>query len=419
MNTYTVRLKASILFSLLLGVMTLMLGTAQVLAQCAPLISGLQAPLSVVQSEKGNLFVSESGTLLPNTGRISIVDRDGNRRTFLDGLPSAINDVGEIAGPAGLFLNDGTLYVALGIGDTIKPGPVPGTAIPNPGPPSSPIFSSVLAIKFSNYVERNTTGFTLTLADQQALASGERVHKSNGDGDRISIKLIANFPDYLPEPSAAVPNNVRGSNPFDLVVVDGRHDDDRHDGDHDDEIYVTDGGRNLVWKVNEDSSAFSILAIFPQVANPMFPTLGPPFIDAVPTGIARTRGGLLVTLFRGAPFPPGTSVVTGVNLLTGGPTPFITGLKTAIDVRPLRSHHDTDHLVLLHASAGPFFGSPGLLLRFETPAGPAEVIANCLTRPTSMTVDRDNGIVYITELTPVPPGNPVVSGRIVAVPFVP
>jgi hypothetical protein len=395
----------------------MMVKPTPVIAQCAPLTSDLHVPLSVIQSENGNLFVSESGTLTPNTGRISIVDRNGNRRTLLDGLPSGINDVGEISGPSGLFLDDSTLYVAIGIGDSILAGPADGTAIANPTP-SSPIFSSVLAIRFGHRLERNTAGFTLTPANQQALANGERVQKSNGGGDQISIKLIANFPNFFPEPSPEVPGNVRGSNPFDLVVVESRRDHDRHDKDdnEDDQVYVTDGGRNLIWKVNPESGAFSILAVFPQVSNPLF---GPPFIDAVPTGIAYSNGRLLVTLFRGFPFPPGTSVVAEVSLLTGNPTPLISGLKSAIDVLPLRSHRDIDHLVLQHASIGPFFDSPGLLLRFETPAGPPEVVANCLTLPTSMALDSRNGTIYVTELTPMPPGLPVVSGRIVTVPFAP
>jgi hypothetical protein len=423
------RLFASLGFSLALIAGTVVFANTRVMAQCpAPeLISGLQVPLGITRSEKGNLFVSESGTLLANTGRISIVDLDGNRRTLLDGLPSGINDVNEISGPAGLFLHEHTLYVAIGIGDAIKAGPVPGTAVPNPSPPASPIFSSVLAIRFSNYVERNTSGFTLTSADHQALASGERVRKSNGGSDRITVELIANFPDFFPEPSAAVPNNVRGSNPFDLVLVEGhrrhhgdrRHDDDDNDHDKNDLLYVTDGGRNLVWRVDIDSGGFSILAIFPQVAN-TFPLPNfPPFIDAVPTGIAASRGQLLVTLFRGAPFPPGTSNVEHVNPLTGNPTPFITGLKTAIDVLPIRKRHDTDHLVLQHASAGPFFGSPGLLLRFETPSGPPAVLSNCLTRPTSMTLDRETGTLYVTELVPLPPGQTIVLGRIVTIHLVP
>jgi len=188
--------------------------------------------------------------------------------------------------------------------------------VPNPNP-SSPIFSSVLKIHFgSDFSEKRTEGFTLSLADQQALANGQRVRLSNGDDDRITVELIANFPDYFSEPLPGVPNNVRGSNPFDLVAVGGqeRHDwDDDHDWDRrrDDLLYVTDGGRNFVWKVEIKSGAFSIISPFPQIANPFFnptpppPPLGPPFIDAVPTGIRFVNDQLLVTLFRGFPFPSG------------------------------------------------------------------------------------------------------------------
>jgi len=149
------------------------------------------------------------------------------------------------------------------------------------------------------------------------------------------------------------------------------------------------------------------------VPNPLAPGLGGPFSEAVPTGIACSGGTLLVALFRGVPFAPGTSAVvpvdplTGSHIdpLTGGHIPFITGLKTAIAVLPIRKQHDTDYLVLQHASAGPFFGSPGLLLRFESSGGPPTVIADCLTRPTAMTLDEKTGRLYVTEL----------AGRIVAI----
>ena len=107
MYRYIPRFFGSKVFSLALCAATVILAGTKVMAQCPPLISGLQVPLSITQSERGNLFVSETGTLLPNTGRISIVDLSGNRRTFLDGLPSGINDVNEIGGPAGLFLHTG------------------------------------------------------------------------------------------------------------------------------------------------------------------------------------------------------------------------------------------------------------------------------------------------------------------------
>ena len=101
-------------------------------------------------SNQNNLLVSETGTTgVVHSGRISIVDNDGIRRTLLDGLPSATNDVNEPSGPAGLVMRGRTLYLAIGIGDTIQvvaPGSPVTVANPNP---ASPIFSSVLAVHFS------------------------------------------------------------------------------------------------------------------------------------------------------------------------------------------------------------------------------------------------------------------------------
>ena len=375
-----------------------MLAGVQTSAQCPPEVvtAGLLRPLGITQSNQGNLLVSETGTRVLHTGRISIVDPgSGIRRTLLDGLPSGISDVNDPSGPAGLFLRGRTLYVAIGVGDTILPGPAPGTAVANPNP-SSPIFSSVLAIHFSADVERRTDGLTLASADQLALANGEKVTLGSGH-DKITVELIANFPNTAP---AAIPGTVDGSNPFDLVVVG-------------DQLYVTDGGMNLVWQVDIPTGTFSVLATFPPIPNPLFnstpppPSVGGPLMQAVPTGIAYTDGRLLVTLLRGVPFAPGTSVVEQVDPQTGEHAPLITGLKAAIDVRPITEGGGTDHLVLQHASVGPFFGSPGLLLRFEKPESSPTVLANCLSRPTSMAFDEKTGTLYVTEL---------LTGRVVAIP---
>src|SRR5215204_3493854 len=205
--------------------------SAQVVCPVTQVTAGLRRPIGITQSDQGNLLVSETGTPAPDTGRISIVDPGGQRRTLLDGLPSGISDAGDPSGPDGLFLRGRTLYVAVGVGNTILPGPSPGTAVANPDP-TSPIFSSVLAVHFSANVEHQTDGLTLTPADQQALADGEKVSLGSGS-DQITVELIANFPNTAP---AAVPGTVNGSNPFDLVAVG-------------DQIYVTDGGMNLVWQV--------------------------------------------------------------------------------------------------------------------------------------------------------------------------
>ena len=367
-------------------------------AQCpvTELISGLQRPLGTTISNKNNLIVAESGTAMSNSGRISIIDLNGNRRTLLDGLPSgiAVEGNGEPSGPAGVAMRGRTLYLAIGVGDAVIAGTAPGTVIPNPNP-SSPLLSSVLKIHFSAAAEMITSGFTLSAADHQALASGQRVSLSNGGGDKVKIELVADFPNSIPNPQPGFEGNVRASNPFALVIVANR-------------LYVTDGGQNLVRQINLAHGSFSTLVTFPQIPNPL--PVGPPMVDAVPTGIVFADGKLLVTLFRGFPFPPGSSTVEEVDPTTGSHSPLISGLKTAIGVLPVTSNTDEEgldpsYLVLEHSS-GNVLDGPGILSHFPTPAGPPEVIANCLTKPTSMTLFSSTGTLYVSE----------VGGRIVSIP---
>jgi hypothetical protein len=359
----------------LFGAIVLLVGS-EALAQCpaTELISGLRMPLGITRSNQGNLIVGEAGTSAPNTGRISIVDPDGNRRTLLDGLPAGINDVGEPSGPSGVFMRQQTLYVAVGVGDSVLPGPEPNPDL------SSPIFSSVLAIHFSANVENTAEGLTLSLDDHQALADGKKVKLSNGAGDRITVELIADFPDLTDDPTS--PTGLRQANPFDLVVVGNR-------------VYVTDGARNLVWQADINSGAFSDFAVFPTIANPL--PFGPPAVESVPTGIAYADGRLLTTLFRGFPFPTGSSVVAQIDPQTGSQTTYIDGLTTAIDVLPTRTGGDSDDLVL-EFTTDLLANQPGRLQLFETPDDPPTVIADCLVAPTSMTLDEKTGLLYVTEL---------------------
>ena len=360
-------------------------------AQCPAieLTTGLNFPLGIVQTNDGNFVVSESGRRgFRNSGRLSMVDLSGNRVTLIDGLPSGTNDVGDPSGPAGVFMRGRTLYVAIGSGDSVLAGPLPRTQVVNPNP-SSPIFSSVLAIHFSAHTGRITSGFPLTAGDQAALAAGETVRLSNGGGDTIAIELVTNFPDYVLNPPPNPTSTVRvASNPFDLVAIADR-------------LYVTDGGRNSVWQVDVPSGASSTLVEFPTVPNPAFPAIGGPVVEAVPTGISTHAGQLLVTLFRGFPFPAGSSNVEQIDPATGSRTVFIGGLKTAIDILAVRSETveaSHDYLVLQHASSPVLFATPGTLTRIDRGTGAATVVAGCLNRPTSMARDARTGAVYITEL---------------------
>jgi hypothetical protein len=82
--------------------------------------SDLQRPAKLIHTPLGNLLIAEVGTpsAAANTGRVSIVDRNGNRRTLVDGLPSApTNAANTPSGPSGLYLAGRTLFVVIGEGN--------------------------------------------------------------------------------------------------------------------------------------------------------------------------------------------------------------------------------------------------------------------------------------------------------------
>ena len=134
-TNFIVRIFNSVAFSVALAASAAVVGDAQANAQCTQLASGLRSPLGTALTNQGNLLVSETGTTAPRSGRISIIDPNGNRRTLLRGLPSGINDVGDPSGPAGIFIRGRTLYLAIGAGDVGIAGPFPGTALENPNGP--------------------------------------------------------------------------------------------------------------------------------------------------------------------------------------------------------------------------------------------------------------------------------------------
>jgi hypothetical protein len=319
-------------------------------AQCTEVVSGLRLPTGSTLTNQGNLLIAEAGTAAPRSGRISIVDSSGNRRTLIEGMPSGPSDVGDPSGPSGVFMRGRSLYVAMGTGDTGIAGPSPGTTLPNPNGPSSALFSSVLLVQFSAAMEQTTAGVTMTAADEQALANGQTVNLTANGRDFMTVRRVVDFPNYVAAPLPQFAANIAVSNPFDLVALG-------------DTLYVTDGGRDRAWQVDLLTGDFSTLATFPPIPNPLFPGVGGPVTNAVPTGLTTFRGQVLTTLLRGAPFATGTSSVQQIDPVTGVATPLITGLTTAIDVIPISEHGHTSYLVLQAASAGPFFQGPGQVLR--------------------------------------------------------
>ena len=367
--------------------LTMALAGAGVKAQCpAPVFaSGLRAPAKIIFSQKGNLLVAEGGTAAPNTGRISIIDpTSGAARTLLDGLPSALNLLGEQpapSGPSGLAMRGRTLYVTIGSGNVTLPGPAPGSEVPNPNV-SSQLFSSVLEVNFSAHAEMTTTGFTLTAADQLALKAGQTLTLDNGGGDKLTVRLLADFPDYVPAPRPDFPANVVSSNPFGVVVSGGQ-------------LFVVDASFNLVATVDIETGATGTLTTFANVPNTL--PFGPPTVQPVPDSIHLFGDQLLVTYLTGFPFGPGAAQVRAVDPATGGSAPLITGLTAAIDVLPVNTRGGaTQFLVLEFGGAG--LAQPGRLLLFTSPTAAPTVISGCLITPTSMALDEKTGALFVTEI---------------------
>lgn len=355
-------------------------------AQCVGSVftGGLQGPSKLIQTPLGNLIVAETGPSIPNSGRVSIVEPNGFRRTLLAGLPSGENSIGDYAGTQGVFLRGRTLYVVNGEGNATLEGPIPGaTEDPNPNP-NSPLLSSIFAVQFSAEAEKITTGFTLSLADHQALKDGQTLTLSNGGSDKMTVKLVADFPDYVPDPLPFYPPNVRHSNPFGIAGIG-------------DQLYVADGGRNLVFKIDADTGAFATLAGFPPVPNPL--PFGPPVIEAVPDSVREYNGHLLVTLLRGFPFVPGYGEVVRVDVNSGAVTSFISGLASAIDVLPVKTKGATTFLTL-EISTNLLANAPGRLQRFADPSGPGTPVVTCgpLIGPSHMVRDAKTGTLYITSI---------------------
>jgi hypothetical protein len=367
--------------------LTYALAAVTLVAQCPTSVvaTGLQAPTKIIATTGDGLLVAEAG-FGPNMGRISLVDPgSGQVRTLVDGLPSGFSPPNnDPSGPSGLALQGNTLFVTIGLGDAVIAGPIPGTQIANPTP-SSQLFSSVLAFKLTRHGTNLNGGFTMTPADQAMLKSSSSASLHNSNGDLITVSLVADFPDYLPEPVAGAAANVRQSNPFGVVAIDNL-------------LYVPDASSNSLRLVNVDTGSFQTLTSFAPLPNSLFP-FGPPVIEAVPNSVRRFGDGLFVTLLSGFPFPPGGAQVLAIDPSTGNQTVFITGLTAAIDMTPLK-RSDNMSVLTLEFSTNMLLPqpAPGRLRIYRPPYNTSSVVADCLITPTSMALDKTGSQAYVTEI---------------------
>ena len=350
-------------------------------AWCQPqtLITGLQGPVKMILTPRGNFLVTEtSGN--PNSGRLSFVSRAGVRRSLIEGLPSGTGVTLEGGGgPNAMALRDRTLYLSIGPGDSERPGTTPGTSTLNPLSASSPIFSSLLEIRFSADVDALGATFQLTPQHQQALNDGGEVELADA-GATARISLLARFPIAEPHPAAVY----KFSNPWGLALADdGRI------------LYLTDASQNCLLQIDTATGRWKRVARFGPLQNPT--PVGPRVVDAVPTNLRMYGDTVLVSFLSGFPFVAGNGRVLAVNPATGATEPFISNLTSVTDVLwRARPGGRAQFFVLefsTNQSASPV--PPGRLLRFDTSE---PQVAGTFITPANMLFDETTSELFILEL---------------------
>lgn len=347
------------------------------------LTTGLHSPTKMLIAKNHYLLVAEAGAVAANTGRISVVDTaSGVRQTLVAGLPSGISNLGgipEMSGPSGLAMRGTKLYVTIGSGDAmVNVGP--GLEAVNPDV-SSPLFGSVLELDLPGNFTKVTQPYVLSDSDQAALAEGEEVVLTNGSRREATLRVVANLPDYVPNPRPDAPDNLRASNVFGVENFQN-------------ELYVVDASLNLVYRVDTFSGDYATFATFANKANPLFPNLGGPTVEPVPDNIHRVRNSLLVPLLTGFPFVPGLAEIQTIKLKTGEHAPLISGLTSAIDVL----HAGGDRYYTLEFSANQLANEPGRVNFHSSPEAVPMLVATDLVTPTSMAMDDATGDIFVSEI---------------------
>jgi hypothetical protein len=398
-------------------VMAIVSLTAAGLAAQPILNAGSQSPFKPARTPGGNFVLAEGGTGV-NDGRVSLLSIWGDRFNLLGGLPSGKTPQGESLGPTAVADAHTTLYIVIGEGDVLGQGAA-GQQVPNPNGLSSPIFSSVIRARFTPVPDGIRTGFELSAADISALADGKEISLQNDAGEQVQLLVLADFPDVIPDPRL----RVRNSNPFAAAIVGsltvegliefaftipgegdslpvanfvarlnpdtpiGRRLEERS------KIYVVNAGMNTITEVAASTGRSRVITRFPPLTNTLFPGLGGPVTDPVPTSIfVRADGTFLVTILGGFPFAPGSAKVYSVDPSSGAFTPWIEGLTSATNVIEVGGA-----TYVLEISSDLRTRTPGRLLRFASPSATPTVVAGGLIGPTGLAYEATRNELLVSE----------------------
>jgi streptogramin lyase len=167
------------------------------------------------------------------------------------------------------------------------------------------------------------------------------------------------------------------SNPFDLVS-------DGAGG-----LLISDSGANAIIRLSPEGT-LTPFAIFPARENPLFPGLGGPTMQQVPTGITQgPDGAFYVTTLTGFPFPQGEARVYRLQDLNADADALDAGETTVFD--------GAGNLLVTEFSTNILAQAPGRLVRIV--GGQPEVHVPVLITPTGVVVTQDGRILVSQEFT--------------------
>lgn len=142
------------------------------------------------------------------------------------------------------------------------------------------------------------------------------------------------------------------------------------------DMFIADAGANVIVQRNKTTGALSIFTNIPGFANPT--PVGPPFVQAVPTGVAFNGFDMLVSTLTGFPFLAGRATVYQVSP-AGTPSVYQQGFNPLTGL-----NYDNGLVVLEYGTFSPmgWVANTGRLLRANKPG--TTVLTSGLNRPTAL-----------------------------------
>ena len=261
-------------------------------------------------------------------GRISVLTPDGTRHTYVDQVPSNIVQ-GSPEGIHHILVVDDVIWSAAGFGEDSPDG-------------------ILLRDEISGYTPGDPPDAT-------------------GTFDDVGTFVLA-----------ADPTGTGQTNIYNLTAGPG--------GD----IYIVDASANAVIRREAGSGDLSVFATLPGIENSS--GVGPPVMQAVPTGIVFDGSQFLVSAFPGFPFVEGAARVFAVDL-SGNVTTLHEGLTSAVDL----TFDPSGNLVVLEYATGfmgDFAPNTGAVVRLT--GGGEETLISGLNTPAGIRFAPD-GSFYVSD----------------------